>query len=197
MCVVRDGISPVSFSAKIFAACGHVSTIRSRLRWVRRHGAMTSRVLGFAFFLCLPIAAWGPSAGAQNGKQQRIAEVAYETEMAHQPGACPEAQTVADRDVCLNNAKVETYQNYKTFFDALREALIESSADDANALALDRTEQPFEKYRVTACDAMVRTYDMGTIKHPGSSEPSAQTRCLILLTRSRMRDLKELYAATL
>jgi uncharacterized protein YecT (DUF1311 family) len=158
---------------------------------------MTRRAAGFIFFVFLLVVVSSPGAGAQNGKQQRIAEVAYETEMAHQAGACPEAQTVADRDVCLNDARVETYQNYKTFYDALREALIESSADDANALALDRTEQPFEKYRVMACDAMAKTYDTGTIKHPGSSEPSAQTRCLILLTRSRMRDLKELYAATL
>ncbi|MGC2401175.1 MAG: lysozyme inhibitor LprI family protein [Acidobacteriaceae bacterium] len=158
---------------------------------------MSRRAAGFAFFLSLLIAASSSGAAAQNGKQQRIAEVAYETEMAHQAGACPEAQTVADRDVCLNDARVETYQNYKTFFDALREALIESSADDANALALDRTDLVFEKYRVTACDAMAKTYDTGTVKHPGSSEPSAQTRCLILLTRSRMRDLKELYAATL
>jgi hypothetical protein len=50
---------------------------------------------------------------------------------------------------------------------------------------------------VTACDAMVRVYDIGTVKHPGSTEPSSQTRCLITLTRSRMRDLKELYGATL
>jgi uncharacterized protein YecT (DUF1311 family) len=158
---------------------------------------MTRRAVGFILFLSWQIAASGPNAAAQNGKQQRIAEVAYETEMAHQAGACPEAQTVADRDVCLNDARVETYQNYKTFYDALREALIESSADDRNALALDRTDQSFEKYRATACDAMVGTYDMGTIKHPGSTEPSAQTRCLIVITRSRMRDLKELYAATL
>jgi hypothetical protein len=50
---------------------------------------------------------------------------------------------------------------------------------------------------VTACDALVKVYDIGTIKHPGSDEPSARTRCLITLTRSRMRDLKELYAPTL
>jgi hypothetical protein len=44
---------------------------------------------------------------------------------------------------------------------------------------------------------MVKVYDLGTIKHPGSSEPNSRTRCLITITRSRMRDLKELYAATL
>ncbi len=134
---------------------------------------------------------------AQNGKPQRIAELAYQAEMSHEVGACPEALDVTDRNVCLNDAREETYKNYKQFFGALREALIQSSPNDANALALDGTEVVWEKYRVIACDAMVKVYDLGTIKHPGSSEPSAQTRCLILITRSRMRDLKELYAATL
>jgi uncharacterized protein YecT (DUF1311 family) len=128
------------------------------------------------------------SGGAQDGKQQRIADMAYEAEMA---------QTVTDRDVCLNDARVETYKNYTQFFDALREALIQSSPNDANALALDGTEVVWEKYRVTACDALVKVYDIGTVKHPGSAEPSARTRCLITLTRSRMRDLKQLYEPTL
>ena len=141
--------------------------------------------------------AGGWQAGAQNGKQQRIAELAYEAEMSHQQGDCPDATTLTDRNVCLNDTRVETYKNYTTFFDALREALIQSSPNDANALALDGTEVVWEKYRVTACDAMVKVYDIGTVKHPGASEPSAQTRCLIQLTRSRMRDLKELYAPTL
>ncbi len=137
------------------------------------------------------------NAAGQNGKQQRIAELAYQAEMEHEGGDCPDALTLGDRNVCLNDARVETYKNYSTFFNALREALIQSSPNDANALALDGTEVVWEKYRVTACDAMVKVYDLGTIKHPGSSEPSAQTRCLIQLTRSRMHDLKQLYAATL
>ena len=150
-----------------------------------------------AILLLLLALGYAHSAAAQNGKQQRIADLAYEAEMAHEVGACPGAQTVTDRDICLNDARVETYKNYTQFFDALREALIQTSPDDANALALDGTEVVWEKYRVTACDAMVKVYDIGTIKHPGSSEPSSRTRCLITLTRSRMRDLKELYAPTL
>lgn len=157
---------------------------------------MNTRPLAWVLlFLLVP--GYTMRAGAQNGKQQHIADLAYEAEMTHEGGVCPDAQTVADRDVCLNDARVETYKNYTTFFNALREALIESSPNDANALALDGTELVWEKYRVTACDAMVKVYDIGTVKHPGSTEPSAQTRCLILLTRSRMSDLKQLYAPTL
>src|SRR6201997_5887957 len=114
---------------------------------------------------------------AQAGKQQRIAELAYQAEMSHEVGACPEALDVTDRNVCLNDARDETYKNYKQFFGALREALIQSSPNDANALALDGTEVVWEKYRVTACDAMVRVYDIGTVKHPGASGPSAQNSC--------------------
>jgi uncharacterized protein YecT (DUF1311 family) len=152
----------------------------------------------FAAMFALLLALGYPISGvAQGGKQQRIADTAYQAEMEREVGACPEAQTVTDRDVCLNDARVETYKNYTQFFDALREALIDSSPNDANALALDGTEVVWEKYRVTACDALVKVYDIGTIKHPGSTEPSARTRCLITLTRSRMRDLKQLYAPTL
>src|ERR1700677_910957 len=147
-----------------------------------------------AILLLLLAMGYSLSAAAQGGKQQRIAALAYETEMAHEVGACPEAQTVTDRDICLNDARVETYKNYSQFFDALREALIQTSPNDSNALALDRTEVVWEKYRVTACGAVVGVYDMGTVKHPGSTEPNAQTRCLIQLTRGRMRDLKQLYA---
>jgi uncharacterized protein YecT (DUF1311 family) len=157
---------------------------------------MTTRASAAILLLLLTLRYPTRSAG-QDGKQQRIADMAYEAEMAHEVGACPEAQTVTDRDVCLNDARVETYKNYTQFFDALREALIQSATDDSNALALDRTEVVWEKYRVTACDALVKVYDTGTVKHPGSNEPSARTRCLITLTRSRMRDLKQLYEPTL
>jgi uncharacterized protein YecT (DUF1311 family) len=136
------------------------------------------------------------SCAAQN-KSQRAADQAYEAEMDHQSEACGDAIDLAGRNECLNDMRDETYKNYTKFFNALREALIEASPNDANALSLDATERAWEKYRVTACDAMVRVYDMGTIKHPGASAPSAQTRCLIQLTRSRMRDLKLLYEPTL
>jgi uncharacterized protein YecT (DUF1311 family) len=157
---------------------------------------MTTRASAAILLLLFTLRYPMRSAG-QDGKQQRIADEAYEAEMAHEVGACPEAQTVTDRDVCLNDARVETYKNYTQFFDALREALIQNATDDANALALDGTEVVWEKYRVTACDALVKVYDTGTVKHPGSNEPSARTRCLITLTRSRMRDLKQLYEPTL
>jgi uncharacterized protein YecT (DUF1311 family) len=164
------------------------------LTMVRGCGAMNS----WARVLLMVLIFGGAGSGwAQNGKQQRIADLAFQAEMNHDTGACPEAQTVTDRDVCLNDARVETYKNFQQFFDALREALIQNSPNDDNALALDGTETAFEKYRASACDALVRVYDVGTVKHPGAAEPSSKTRCLITLTRSRMRDLRDMYASTL
>ena len=142
-------------------------------------------------------ASYAHSGAAQDGKQQRIADRAYQAEMEHEGTDCPDSPTLEDRNECLSDVKVETYKNYTQFFNALREALIDASPNDANALALDGTEVVWEKYRVTACDAMVRVYDAGTVKHPGSTAPNAQTRCLIELTRSRMKDLKQLYEPTL
>ena len=89
------------------------------------------------FLLLLLALGWTSSSDAQDGKQQRIADLAYHAEMAHEGGDCPDATTLEDRNVCLNDARVETYKNYTQFFDALREALIQSSPNDANALALD------------------------------------------------------------
>ena len=150
-----------------------------------------------AIVLFFGVLGYPMSGAAQDGKPQRTAELAYNAEMARDPGGCGDALTLVDRNECLNDVRVETYKNYTQFFNALREALIQASPNDANALALDGTEVVWEKYRVTACDAMVRVYDIGTVKHPGSSEPNSQTRCLIQLTRSRMRDLKQLYEPTL
>jgi uncharacterized protein YecT (DUF1311 family) len=134
---------------------------------------------------------------AQDGKQQRIADMAYRAEMEHEGSDCPDSPSLEDRNECLSDTRVETYKNYTQFYNALREALIDNSPNDANAISLDGTEVVWEKYRVIACDAMVRVYDTGTIKHPGSNAPNAQTRCLIQLTRSRMKDLKHLYEPTL
>jgi hypothetical protein len=157
---------------------------------------MTKRLLTATFFL-LPVRSYALNGAAQDGKQQRIADMAYRAEMGHEGNDCTDSSTLEDRNECLNDVRVETYKNYTQFFDALREALIEDSPNDANALALDGTEVVFEKYRLSACDAMVKVYDLGTIKHPGSTEPNARTRCLIQITRGRMRDLKQMYAPTL
>jgi uncharacterized protein YecT (DUF1311 family) len=157
----------------------------------------TRRTAPAAILILLLTLGYTLSGAAQDGKQQRIADMAYQAEMSHEGSDCGNSDTLEDRNECLSDVRVQTYKNYEQFFDALREALIQSSPNDANALALDGTEVVWEKYRVTACDAMVKVYDLGTVKHPGATGPNSQTRCLIQLTRSRMHDLKQLYEPTL
>jgi uncharacterized protein YecT (DUF1311 family) len=79
----------------------------------------------------------------------------------------------------------------------LREVIIDQSPNDSNALALDAGQRDWEKARTLTCDGVSDMYDRDTIAHPGSTAHSAKTRCLIQLTRSRMRDLMQLYGATL
>lgn len=134
---------------------------------------------------------------AQSQAAREAARVAFDAEMAQEGNDCPQQMTLVDRNDCLRNVRVETYKNFTAFFDGLREALIDESPNDANALALDDTERLWEKYRVQMCDAVSNVYDVGTIKHPGSTRPDARTTCLIHLTRSRMRDLMQLYEPTL
>lgn len=133
----------------------------------------------------------------QAAAPQHAAHLAYDAEMAEVGHDCPDQLTLEDRNECLNDVRVQTYKNFDAFFAALREALIDESPNDSNALALDATQLGFEKYRTQTCDAVSNVYDVGTIKHPGSTRPSARTRCLIDLTRSRMRDLAHLYEPSL
>ena len=150
--------------------------------------------VGPALFLL----AFAPLAtSAQQGQPQRAAHLAYDSEMAQAVIGCPDAITLTDRNECLVNTQDRTYKNFDAFFLGLREALIEEAPNDANALALDAAERAWEKYRTTTCDAVGATYDTGTIAHPGMSGSSAKVRCLIQVTRSRMRDLMQLYDATL
>jgi uncharacterized protein YecT (DUF1311 family) len=149
-----------------------------------------------AALLLLPVLL-GSVASAQQGAPQRAAHAAYEAEMAQVGNECQDAITLTDRNECFENIRTQSYKNLDAFFAGLRAALINESPNDANALALDDAQRIWEKDRTTTCEAVSNTYDVGTVKHPGSSEPNARIRCLIEITRSRMRDLMRLYGPTL
>lgn len=134
---------------------------------------------------------------AQEAPSRRAAKFAYQMEMSYIGHDCPSQADLLDQNECLSDVRVQTYKDFVTFFDGLREALIDESPNDANALALDAAQRAWEQARTATCDAVSNMYDIGTVKHPGSRQPSAQTRCLIQLTRSRMRDLMELYGSSL
>lgn len=136
-------------------------------------------------------------AEAQQDSPRHVAQLAYEAEMSQTGNECQDAVTLVDRNECLENIRTQTYKNFEDFFGGLRQALVNASPNDANALALDSAQRAWEKDRSETCDAVSNTYDVGTVKNPGSSEPSARIRCLIEITRSRMRDLMRLYSPTL
>lgn len=153
--------------------------------------------LAWGVVLLILLVLGGSLRSRAQSRPREEAHIAFDAEMAHEGNDCPDQLTLADRNDCLGNVRVESYKNFDAFFAALREALIDESPNDANALALDATERAWEKYRVEMCDAVSNVYDVGTIKHPGSTQPNARIRCLIHLTRSRMRELMLLYAPSL
>lgn len=155
----------------------------------------TPIVLLSLFFL-LPFPGATMQAVAQASPSRRAARLAYAAEMAEVGRDCPNQGDALDRGECLDGVREQTYKNFDTFFDGLREALIDAAPNDADALALDAAQRAWEKGRTATCDAVGNMYDVGTVKHPGSTHNS-RTSCLIQLTRSRMRDLMQLYNATL
>jgi uncharacterized protein YecT (DUF1311 family) len=134
---------------------------------------------------------------AQGGNPREAVHLAFEAEMSQVGHDCPSEVTLADRNVCLSDVRVQTFKNFDAFYLGLREVIIDQSPNDSNALALDAGQRDWEKARTLTCDAVSDMYDTGTIAHPGSIAPSAKARCLIQLTRSRMQDLMQLYGATL
>ena len=152
-------------------------------------------ILGLALLMMLLLCSEA-ALRAQEAPSRRSAQLAYQTEMGEVGHDCPGQVDLLDRDECLNDVRVQTYKDFVTFFDGLRERLIEQAPNDANALALDAAQRAWETERAATCDAVSNMYDAGTVKHPGSTQPSASTRCLIQLTRSRMRDLMQLYSSS-
>jgi uncharacterized protein YecT (DUF1311 family) len=157
---------------------------------------MSQALVKPAALLLLPLLL-GSVSSAQQGAPQRAAHAAYDEEMAQVGNECQDAISLPDRNECFENIRTQSYKNMEAFYAGLREALNNQSPNDANALALDDAERVWEKDRTATCDAVSNAYDVGTVKTPGSAQPNAHIRCLIEMTRSRMRDLMRLYGPTL
>ena len=114
---------------------------------------------------------------------QRAAKMAFDAEMARNGKDCLGVTTTTDENDCQVEALRATERNFAAFLDAL-EGLVGRSPVEAS-------QQAWLNYRAKQCDAI---FDFFT---PGTIGPSARTRCKINLTRSRMRDLDELFESTL
>ncbi len=119
-------------------------------------------------------------------EHQRSAKAALQAELAAEGKDCPSAQTTYDENICIGAVAETTSTRFNTFYGALA-ALLE--ADDRKLL--DDAQAQWQIYRQKTCNAVDHLYRAGTIR------ASADVRCEIELTRSRMRDLDSLYASVL
>ena len=114
---------------------------------------------------------------------QRAARTAFDEEMAREGKDCVGVANTVDENNCQAEALRLTERNFATFVSAL-EGLVGRST-------LVASQRAWLSYRTSQCDAIFDFFSRATIA------PSAQTRCTIDLTRSRMRDLDGLFEGTL
>jgi uncharacterized protein YecT (DUF1311 family) len=150
------------------------------------HGRSLPLACGAMLVLQAPFAAapQDPIPGSTIRQEQRVAQTAYDTEIAREGRDCLNAQNTYDENVCLKSAVATTQTNFAAFYAALSELL---TPDSSNVQVLDESETAWTMYQGKACDAIDHFFRDGTIA------PSATMRCVIRLTRSRMRDLNMLY----
>lgn len=110
---------------------------------------------------------------------QRVAKSAFDAEMARVGVDCPTAQSQREENACQQAAERRTTRNYAAFASA-----VESVVGDT---AWHKADQAWTSYRKSQCDAVFDFY------RPGTIAPSARSRCMMELTRSRMRDLNTLF----
>lgn len=96
---------------------------------------------------------------------------------------CINVSNQHDENICEGEAAGGTEQNFAAFYSAL-EGIVGSAG-------LRDSQQAWLDYRKKQCDAIFDFW------RPGTIAPSASLRCDIELTRSRMRDLDELYEVPL
>jgi uncharacterized protein YecT (DUF1311 family) len=121
----------------------------------------------------------------ERAQHQKAALAALTREQAKGGRDCPGAATTYDVNICLSNVADETEKNFNDFYKHLF-VLLEGE-DNGPQEKLDDAEAQWLEYRKQSCAAIHELYKGGTIR------PSAEMRCAISLTRSRMRDLAELY----
>ena len=114
---------------------------------------------------------------------QKAAKAAFDKEMARVGKDCTQVRNQRDENDCQSDAAGATERNFAAFYKAL-EGIIGNAA-------LSDSQQAWLDYRKKQCDAVFDFWSPGTIA------PSAELRCEIELTRSRMRDLDSLYETPL
>lgn len=131
----------------------------------------------------LPVAVIGQArpSPAQLQEWQRSARTAYDLGMADD--IC-NASTQEQENTCAQRLLGTTRADFDQFYAALKSVL---GLDPMNADALERTQVLWRAYEEATCKAISDFFTPGTIT------ASATMRCEIQLTKSRLRDLNEIY----
>lgn len=148
---------------------------------------MSRRIIAFFFGLLLPLHV--VSAQAPEKKllpAQNAAAAALNAQMSQEGHDCPEAKSQHDWNICLDKVALATRKDFETFYRSL-----ESLLNGANVQKLRESQEQWNKYRDTACEAVDTLWD------GGSGRNAATARCTIHLTRSRIKDLDALYDTVL
>jgi uncharacterized protein YecT (DUF1311 family) len=99
---------------------------------------------------------------------------------------CANATTTYDENMCLSKVSDQTQEAFDVFYKDLFSLL-----GDDDRTKLGNAQAQWIHYRKFSCDAVGEMFRGGTIRR------SREMRCKIALTRSRMRDLADLYDLTL
>jgi uncharacterized protein YecT (DUF1311 family) len=137
-----------------------------------------------SFFLILVFLTCSVAATQTPAQYQEAAKKAFQSEIAQEGKDCANASTTYDENMCIGKVSDTTEQHFDTFYQNLLSLL---AADPNNQARLKAAQTTWLKYRDESCSAISDFYKGGTIR------PSAVVRCQIALTRSRMRDLNNLY----
>ncbi|HWC17432.1 MAG TPA: lysozyme inhibitor LprI family protein [Terriglobales bacterium] len=139
------------------------------------------------FFLFFVLITTSASALAQSAiDHQKAAKSSLDAELSREGHDCPGVKTTLEENGCIVGIWEQTQKSLNSFFSALTDLL---PASDAHKLA--EAQKAWLSYRELSCNAIDNFYVGGTIRL------SVATRCRIELSRSRMRDLDDLYNTVL
>jgi uncharacterized protein YecT (DUF1311 family) len=140
----------------------------------------------FTFFALLVARSASPAQGP--AQLQNAARSAFQSQISQEGKDCPNARTQYDQNVCIGQVLAATNHDFEIFYQNL---LLLLAPDPSNQENLKKAQKEWEAYREDSCNAMDELYKGGTIRG------SAVTGCEVQLTRSRMRDLDNIYATVL
>ncbi|MGI9104212.1 MAG: lysozyme inhibitor LprI family protein [Terriglobales bacterium] len=137
--------------------------------------------IGLALFIAC--SCWNGAIAQNPLEHQKAAQAALQSQLGQDGAGCSSAKTTYDGNVCMANVLSQTERDFTVFYDHL-EALL---GTDPSSSDFYQAQKLWEDYREASCKAVERFHANGTIAI------TAELRCRVALTRSRMRDLDDLY----